>query len=65
VEATVITLMEDDAILPHMFDRKIDAARWLIENMRHDEVKLLYIATREQIIKNLKNMETKKQHEHV
>jgi hypothetical protein len=56
VEAKVITLQEDDAILPHMFDRKIDLGRWLISQMKHDEVKLLYIACREKIVEDLKTL---------
>lgn len=52
----MITVMEDDAILPHMFERKIDLGRWLVENMAHDEAKLLYIACREKIVEDLKTM---------
>jgi hypothetical protein len=53
----MITLLEDEAILPHYFDRKIDLGRWLVGEMKHDDVKLLYLECREQIVKNLKRME--------
>ena len=56
----MITVLEDDAILPHMFERRIDAARWLVGEMRHDDVKLLYLFCREQIVQNLKKLESKK-----
>jgi GR25 family glycosyltransferase involved in LPS biosynthesis len=64
VESKVITVLEDDAILPHMFQRKIDAARWLVGEMKHDDVKLLYLFCREQIVLNLNKLKANK-HEHV
>ena len=56
----VITMQEDDDIMPRYFERKLDVGKWLIGGMSHDDVKLMYMLCREQIVANLNKIKAKK-----
>lgn len=53
----MIAIQEEDEALPRWFEDKYQTVKYLIEDLKHDELKLIYLKCREAITDNLKKLE--------